>query len=59
MIKKYIFLVTLAGGMTFTQAGEGRNIDAALMDACAQLAESGEYPEDDIMDVELKQEEQL
>lgn len=50
---KYIFVVTLISGLTFTQAGEGYNVDAALMDACAQLQDS-DYPEDEILDIELE-----
>ena len=50
---KYIFVVTLISGLTFTQAGEGYNVDAALMDACAQLHDS-DYPEEDILDIELE-----
>ena len=39
-MKKYLFVVTLISGMTFTQAGEGYNVDEALMDACWHLADS-------------------
>lgn len=53
MKKKFLFVVTLVTGATLLQMGEGRNIDCALMDACEKLAMSGEYPEDDIADVEL------
>ena len=52
-MKKYLFVVTLISGMTFTQAGEGYNVDEALMDACWHLADS-EYPEDSINDIELE-----
>lgn len=52
-MKKYLFIVTLISGATFTQSGEGYNVNEALMDACDKLATAGEYPEDDIEDVNL------
>ena len=55
-MKKYIFLVTLITGLSFTCEGEGYNKDAALMDACEHLADSGEYPEDEIENVQLSTE---
>lgn len=51
-MKKYFFQVLLVTGVTFTQAGEGYNVDEALMDACVGLANS-EYPQDDIVDINL------
>ena len=53
MNKKFLFVVTLVTGATLFQMGEGRNVDCALMDACERMAMSGEYPEDDIVRVEL------
>ena len=50
-MKKYIFIVTLITGVTFTQEGRGYNMDSALMDACEHLAADGNYPEDEIFDV--------
>ena len=51
-MKKYLFKVLLVTGVTFTQVGEGYNVDEALMDACVGLANS-EYPQDDIADINL------
>lgn len=51
-MKKYFFKVLLVTGVTFTQAGEGYNVDEALMDACVNLSNS-EYPQDDIVDINL------
>ena len=53
IMKKFIFVVTLATGFVFTCEGEGFNKDAALMDACERLAISGEYPEDEIEGITL------
>ncbi len=50
-MKKYVFIVTLITGVTFSQEGCGYNMDSALMDACEHLAASGEFPEDDIEDI--------
>ena len=52
-MKKYLFLATFVGGISLTQVGEGFNVSEALMDACNVLAKSGEFPENDIEDVEL------
>lgn len=52
-MKKYIFVVALCSGLTFTQTGEGYNESEALMDACMALADS-EYPQDEIMDINLE-----
>ena len=52
-MKKFIFKVLVCTGATFTAVGTGYNVDAAMMDACYHMAEYGDYPEDDIMDVEL------
>ena len=58
-LKNFLFKVTLLGGFAFVVSGIGRNADQALMQACEYLAVSGDYPEDDIEDVELiEQEEQ-
>ena len=57
-MKAFIFKVTLVTGMVIVCNGIGTNVDNALMDACAYLA-STDYPQDDIEDVELiEQEEQ-
>jgi hypothetical protein len=53
-MKKYLFKVLLVTGATFTQVGEGYDMDEALMDACVGLANS-EYPQDDIEDICLSE----
>lgn len=53
MNRKFMFVVTLITGATLFQMGEGRNVDCALMDACERMAMSGEYPEDDIVSIEI------
>lgn len=50
-MKAFIFKVTLISGTIFC-SGIGYNVDDAMMDACDYLA-STDYPQDDIMDVEL------
>ena len=57
-MKKFLFKVTLISGFMFTCAGYGYNVNQALMDACAGLAQAGEYPEEDIADVDLAMEEE-
>lgn len=57
-MKKFIFIVTLISGTTFTKAGEGYNASDALMDACDTLARTGNYPEEDIVDVDLYNQEE-
>ena len=52
-MKNFLFKVTLIGGFAFVVSGIGRNADQALMQACEYLAVSGDYPEDDIEDIEL------
>ena len=55
-LKKYLFAVTLVSGAIVMQQGEGRSVDAALMDACINFS----YSEDEVADINLvKQEEQL
>ena len=57
-MKAFIFKVTLVTGLVIVCNGIGTNVDNAMMDACAYLA-STDYPQDDIEDVELiEQEEQ-
>lgn len=57
-MKAFLFKVTLVTGLVIVCNGIGTNVDNAMMDACAYLA-STDYPEDDIEDVELiEQEEQ-
>lgn len=51
-MKAFIFKVTLVTGMPMICSGIGYNVDDAMMDACAYLA-STDYPQDDIMDVEV------
>ena len=51
-MKKYFFKVLLVTGVTFTQVGEGYNVDEALMDACVNLSNS-QYPQDDIVEINL------
>lgn len=57
-LRAFLFKVTLVGGLVILQSGIGRNVDCALMDACKQMAENGEYPQDDIADVELVSEQE-
>ena len=58
-MKAFIFKVTLVTGLVIVCNGIGTNVDNAMMDACAYLA-STDYPQDDIEDVELiEQEEQV
>ena len=52
-MKKYIFVVALVSGLTFTQSGEGYNADDALLDACLNLSNE-DYPEDDIASIDLE-----
>ena len=51
-MKAFIFKVTLVTGMVIVCNGIGTNVDNAMMDACDYLA-STDYPQDDIVDVEL------
>lgn len=55
-MKRFLFVVTLTTGFSFTCSGDGWNKDAALMDACEQLAKSGDYPEDEVESIDLLQE---
>lgn len=55
-MNKYMFIVTLLGGITFTQVGEGYNESEALMDACWQLSDS-EYPQDEVVGIEVVKQE--
>ena len=55
-MKAFIFKVTLISGMVLTCSGIGYNVDDAMMDACDYLA-STDYPQDDIVDVELIEQE--
>ena len=52
-MKKYIFRVLVCTGAIFTQVGYGYNADQAMMDACKQMSDAGDYPELDIDDVQL------
>lgn len=54
-MKAFIFKVTLISGTIFC-SGIGYNVDDAMMDACDYLA-STDYPQDDIEDVELIEQE--
>ena len=54
--KAFVIKVTLVTGMVLTCSGIGENKDQALMDACSYLA-STDYPQDDIVDVELIEQE--
>ena len=44
-------------GMVIVCNGIGTNVDNAMMDACSYLA-STDYPQDDIIDVDVIEEEQ-
>ena len=57
-MKKFIFKVLVCTGATFTAIGYGYNQDAAMMDACYHMSEQGDFPEDNIEDVQLIGEEQ-
>lgn len=50
--KAFLVLVTLASGAVIPCSGIGYDKDEAMMDACSYLA-STDYPQDDIVDVEL------
>lgn len=54
--KAFLVLVTLASGAIIPCSGIGYNKNEAMMDACAYLA-STDYPQDDIVDVELIEQE--
>lgn len=54
--KAFVIKVTLVTGMVLTCSGIGENKDQALMDACEYLAQT-DYPQDDIVDVELIEQE--
>jgi len=57
-MKAFLFKVTLISGIVFTCSGIGRNVNDAMLDACLYLSQT-DYPQDDIVDVELiEQEEQ-
>jgi len=55
-MKAFIFKVTLISGMVLTCSGIGYDKDEAMMDACEYLAQT-DYPQDDIVDVELIEQE--
>lgn len=57
-MKKYLFIVTLATGLSFVQSGTGTNKHAALMDACMSMDDS-QFPEDEVVDIQLKSVEDL
>ena len=50
-MKKFFFKVLVCTGATFTCSGVGYNVNEGLMDACANMASSGDYPEDEIVDI--------
>lgn len=57
-MKAFLFKVTLISGIVFTCSGIGRNVNDAMLDACLYLSQT-DYPEDDILDVDvIEQEEQ-
>jgi len=51
-MKAFIFKVTLVTGLVIVCNGIGRNVNDAMLDACMYLSQT-DYPQDDIMDVEL------
>ena len=55
--KAFLVLVTLASGAIIPCSGIGYDKDEAMMDACAYLA-STDYPQDDIIDVDVIEEEE-
>lgn len=57
-MKAFLFKVTLVSGLVFNCSGIGYNADDALMDACDYLAQSGEYPQDDIISIDLEKVEE-
>lgn len=52
-MRAFLFKVTFVSGLTMFQSGIGYNIDDALMDACATMAQAGDLNEDDVEDVRL------
>ena len=52
-MKKFVFRVLVCTGAAFTCSGIGYNADQGMQDACDKLAHAGDYPEDDILDVQL------
>lgn len=55
-MKAFIFKVTLVTGLVIVCNGIGRNVNDAMLDACIYLSQT-DYPEDDIEDVELIEQE--
>lgn len=52
-MKKFFFKVLVCTGATFTAVGYGYNQDEAMQDACEQMSKAGDYPEDDIVDIQF------
>jgi len=55
-MKKYLVVLTLVSGMTFTQKAEGRNADDALVDAFYHISDT-DYPYESIIDVNVEEEQ--
>ena len=55
-MKKYLVVLTLVGGMTFTQKAEGMNVDDALVDAFYHISDT-DYPYESIIDVNIEEEQ--
>ena len=53
-MKNYLVVLTLVGGMTFTQKAEGRCVDDALVDAFYHISDV-EYPYESIIDVNVNE----
>lgn len=53
-MKKYLVILTLVGGMTFTQKAEGKNVDDALVDAFCHISDA-DYPYESIIDVNVEE----
>lgn len=55
-MKKYLVVLTLVGGMTFTQKAEGYNVDDSLVDAFYHISDA-DYPYESIIDVNVEEEQ--
>ena len=56
-MKAFLFKVTLVTGLVIVCNGIGRNVNDAMLDACMYLSQT-DYPEDDIENVELIEQEE-
>lgn len=56
--KAFLVKVTLASGSILMCCGIGETKDIALMDACDYLSQT-DYPEEDILDVDVIEEDRV